>query len=97
MGLRSLLPDKPLRVRRRWAFATLFVIGIVALGLLLWLWGQDPDSKTLEFETAKTCLQVIGLVVLGAVVALATSSVEYSRQEKAELRHAEDAEDGGAP
>jgi hypothetical protein len=70
------------------AIIALCLVGTIATGLLLALWSQHPSKDTLEYEAAKTCLQVIGLVVLGGVVALATSRVETARQDEA-LEHQE--------
>ena len=80
-GLRHAIP----------AITTLASVGVVVVFILAVVWRQAPEKETLPYELAKMCLQVIGLVVLGGIVAFATSSVDHSRQKRAAdaLRHEE--------
>ena len=82
---------KPLPIGIR-PIAALIGVGLAAAITFYFLWRDGLSQNTLEFEAAKTCLQVLGLVVLGGVVASATSSVERSRQDEAELRQYHDEE-----
>jgi hypothetical protein len=64
---------------------TLAAIGAGALIAFLVLWlGVNPAPTDLAYELAKTCLQIVGITVIGGVITAATSSAQQTRQEDAE-------------
>lgn len=64
---------------------TLLAIALVAVGILILLWlTTTPKPNELTYEVAKTCLQVIGLTVIGGILTAATASAQQTRQDDAE-------------
>lgn len=77
-----------------WVWFTLLAIAVLAISILVALWLAQPKPNELTYELAKTCMQVLGLTVIGGVLTAATSSVQQARQEDAqalERRRQEDA------
>lgn len=79
-----------------WVWVILLAIAVLAIGVLaaVWLIAQ-PKRDELTYELAKTCMQVIGITVIGGVLTAATSSVQQARQEDAaalERQRQEDAQ-----
>lgn len=68
-----------------WVWFTLLAIAVLAIGILMAIWLiAQPEPNELSYELAKTCMQVIGLTVIGGVLTAATSSVQQARQKDAE-------------
>ncbi len=44
----------------------------------------NPARDTLWYEAAKTCLQVLGVVLVGGIVTIATSDLQHARAEAAQ-------------
>ena len=66
-------------------FGTFGVVLAVDVGAIavLWLMQKDPPSGTPQFEALKTAFQVLGIVLIGAVIAAATGTLEEARRRRA--------------
>jgi hypothetical protein len=74
------------RSRFLWVWVTLLAVSLVAVGILVSLWLiAAPRPNELTYEMAKTCLQVIGLTVIGGILTAATASAQQARQDDAEV------------
>jgi hypothetical protein len=63
----------------------LSLVGGTAFAILVIVWSlQQPSKDTLWYEVARTCLQVIGVAVLGGIVALSINSWQEERKQTAE-------------
>ena len=73
-------------------------VGIVAAALLFLIWRMDPDPKedAFYFEAAKVVMQVIGVVLLGALLSYAVSALTMQHQDslatKAQAHTSDEAE-----
>lgn len=59
---------------------------IAVLGLFLILFFGQPEVNTLEYEVAKMCLQMAGIILFGAFVALATFLFQHEWEQDHEGR-----------
>lgn len=98
-GHREESVEQPGRIqpsRFSWVWFTLLVVAVLAVGVLMALWLiAQPKPNELTYELAKTCMQIIGITVIGGVLTAATSSVQQARQEDAaalERQRQEDAQ-----
>ena len=61
----------------------IFAVSLVVLAIVWWL---DASHNTLGFELAKTCMQVAGVTVIGAIVGIATFTYQHKRERAAKDR-----------
>lgn len=67
-----------------WLWITLLATALVAAGIFTYVWLiVKPGQNELPYEVAKTCLQVIGVTVIGCFLTAATSFVQQGRQDAA--------------
>jgi len=70
-------------------YGTLAAIAGASTGLLIWILQSNPKYNTLKYEAGKTCMQVLGVVLVGFVVSYVTFTLQRNRQrqeEQADLR-----------
>ena len=65
-------------------YGTLTAIAGVSTGLLIWILLSNPKYNTLKYEAGKTCMQVLGVVLVGFVVSYATFTLQRTRQRREE-------------
>jgi Skp family chaperone for outer membrane proteins len=66
-------------------YGILVVIALASVVLLIMIWRSGAQHDTLKYEAAKTCMQVLGVVLVGFVVSLATFTLQSNRARR-ELR-----------
>ena len=76
----SALNDDDVRKAAAKVYAVLVLIAVAAIAAVLLVAGLNPQANTLQFEVAKTALQVIGVAVIGGVLTLATSTYQGVRK-----------------
>jgi hypothetical protein len=65
----------------RQVWMVLAVVALVALAVLIGVWaGVDPEKDTLAYELAKSSLQVLGVAVVGAVIAIVTFAYQHNAE-----------------
>jgi hypothetical protein len=61
--------------------AILAVITLAGIALLILIWVSNPKHDTLEYEAGKACMQVLGVVLVGFVVSIATFTLQRNRED----------------
>jgi hypothetical protein len=69
----------------RWEKFTYSILAAIALAttaLLIWILVSNPKHDTLKYEAGKTCMQVLGVVLVGFVVSAATFTLQRNRERR---------------
>ena len=74
------------RARNRAKLALLLVALLAALVLFVTILAPGPTANTLPYEVARTSLQVLGVVLVGAFVGMATFSLQQEQQRTVDER-----------
>jgi hypothetical protein len=64
----------------------LATITVVSLIVLIIVWRLHPSRDSLGFELAKTSMQALGVIVVGAMAGIATFTYQHKRLRAAEIR-----------
>ncbi len=64
---------------RLWLVLAAIVVVTLTILLIIWI-GVRPQNTTLAYELAKTCLQILGVAVVGGLVGLAINSWQDERK-----------------
>lgn len=81
-GKTGKLRDKPAATA---VWIILVSVAVVALMVLATVWLlARPSKDTLWYEVAKTCLQIVGVVVIGGIVSIAASAWQEGQKRVAE-------------
>lgn len=79
--------------RQEFVYGILAVIALASAVLLIIIWRSGAQHDTLKYEVAKTCMQVLGVALVGFVVSLATFTLQSNRAQRV-LRADQIREDG---
>jgi hypothetical protein len=77
--------EHPITNRQKFIiYGTLTAIAGASTGLLIWILQSNPKYNTLKYEAGKTCMQVLGVILVGFVVSYATFTLQRNRQRREE-------------
>src|SRR5262245_39536107 len=68
--------------RQALIYGALAVITLASVILLILIWRNNPNHDTLQYEAGKTCLQVLGVALVGFVVSFATFTLQRNRERR---------------
>jgi hypothetical protein len=68
--------------RQKVVYGALLAITLASTGLLIWILQSNPKPDTLKYEAGKTCMQVLGVVLVGFVVSHATFTLQHNREQR---------------